>query len=248
MWLWFHKLSSPPVFYTLAGRFIPWLAIITAGLLAWGLYGGLILAPADYEQGEGFRIIYVHVPSAWLSLMAYSSMAVAAVISLVWRMKLAEVYIQSAAPLGAAFTFLALATGALWGQPMWGTCWVWDARLTSELILLFLYLGIIALGGAIEDPRASARACAILCIVGAVNIPIIHYSVEWWSTLHQPSLFKDPTQPSMHPDMLWPLLVCALGFSFFFATQVLVLMRQGILSRERYSRWVRQTLLPEGTA
>jgi heme exporter protein C len=246
MWIFikttFHRLGSPPTFYAFAGRLVPWLAAITLGLMAYGLYGGLALAPADYQQGEGFRIIYVHVPSAWMSLFVYVTMAVAGVVALIWRMKVAEVWINSAAPLGASFTFLALVTGSLWGKPMWGTYWVWDARLTSELVLLFLYLGIIALDAAIEDRRNAARACALLAIVGVVNIPIIHYSVEWWYTLHQGPIMANPANPTVHPDMLWPLLMMALAFNFLFFTLVLVRMRSALLDRERNSRWVEEVL------
>ncbi|MGH8454965.1 MAG: heme ABC transporter permease [Nevskiales bacterium] len=238
----FHQLGSPPTFYWLAGKLIPWLALVTAGLMSWGLYGGLALAPADYQQGEGFRIIYVHVPSAWLSLFVYVTMAVAGMVALIWRMKVAEVWITGSAPLGASFTFLALVTGSLWGKPMWGTYWVWDARLTSELVLLFLYFGIIALNAAIEDPRSAARACALLAIVGVINIPIIHYSVEWWYTLHQGPILADPAKPSVHPDMLWPLLLMTLAFNFFYFTLVLVRMRTELLERERSSRWVEDVL------
>lgn len=238
----FHRLGSPPTFYGFAGKLIPWLSVITLALMAYGLYGGLALAPADYQQGEGFRIIYVHVPSAWLSLFVYVTMAVAGVVALIWRMKVAEVWVTSSAPLGASFTFLALVTGSLWGKPMWGTYWVWDARLTSELVLLFLYLGIIALDAAIEDRRSAARACALLAIVGVVNIPIIHYSVEWWYTLHQGPIMANPAKPSVHPDMLWPLLMMAVAFNFFYFTLVLLRMRSALLDRERNSRWVEEVL------
>jgi heme exporter protein C len=238
----FHQLGSPPTFYGFAGRLIPWLALITAALMGWGLYGGLALAPADYQQGEGFRIIYVHVPSAWMSLFVYVTLAVAGVVALIWRMKVAEAWITSSAPLGASFTFLALVTGSLWGKPMWGTYWVWDARLTAELVLLFLYFGVIALNAAIEDPRSAARACALLAIVGVVNIPIIHYSVEWWYTLHQGSILANPAKPTVHPDMLWPLLWMALAFNFLFFTLVLLRMRTELLDRERGSRWVEDLL------
>lgn len=238
----FHKLGSPPTFYRFAGSLVPWLALMTTALMAYGLYGGLALAPADYQQGEGFRIIYVHVPSAWMSLFVYVTMAVAGVVALIWRMKVAEVWITSSAPLGASFTFLALVTGSLWGKPMWGTYWVWDARLTSELVLLFLYIGVIALNAAIEDRRTAARACALLAIVGVVNIPIIHYSVEWWYTLHQGPIMANPSKPSVHPDMLWPLLLMALAFNFLYFALVLVRMRSELLDRERNSRWVEEVL------
>ena len=238
----FHRLGSPPTFYAFAGRLLPWLAAITALLAATGLYGGLALAPADYQQGEGFRIIYVHVPSAWMSMFTYVAMAAAAVVALIWRMKVAEVFVSCAAPIGAAFTFLALVTGSLWGKPMWGSFWVWDARLTSELVLLFLYFGVIALDAAIEDRRSAARACALLAIVGVVNIPIIHYSVEWWYTLHQGPILANPSKPTVHPDMLRPLLLMALAYNFYFFTVLLLRMRSELLDRERYSRWVEEVL------
>ena len=240
-----HKMGSPQYFYNLAGRMIPWFGILTAILLVGGLIGGLILAPTDYQQGESYRIIFIHVPSAWMSLFVYMVMAGAGLISLVWRVKLAEVIAVSSAPIGASFTFLALVTGSLWGKPMWGTWWVWDARLTSELILLFLYLGVMALYSAIEDKRVAARAVAILALVGVVNIPIIHYSVEWWNTLHQPATITKFDKPSMHASMLVPLLVMALAFKLFYAAVVLMRARCEVLERERNSRWVQTLVEPE---
>ncbi|MAA76013.1 MAG: heme ABC transporter permease [Salinisphaeraceae bacterium] len=242
MYRWFHQLGSPPYFYRLARRLEPRLAIAALLLIAWGVYGGLVKAPPDYQQGEAFRIIYVHVPSAWLSLFVYTAMAVAGAVALVWRMKLAEVFVTAAAPLGAAFTFLALVTGSIWGKPMWGTWWVWDARLTSELILLFLYLGVIALNAAIEDRRSAARACALLALVGVINVPIVHYSVEWWNTLHQGPTITRFDRPAMAPEMLWPLLWCALGFNFLFFWLQLPRMRYELLQREARSRWVAREL------
>jgi heme exporter protein C len=243
-WTWFHKWGSPPHFYRLSGRLVPWLAVLCAVAIAWGLYGGLVLAPADYQQGDSFRIIYVHVPSAWMSLFIYVVMAVAGAISLIWRMKLADVVLISSAPIGASFTFLALATGSLWGKPMWGTWWVWDARLTSELILLFLYLGIIALNGAIEDRRAASKAVSILALVGVVNVPIIHYSVEWWNTLHQGPTVTKFDAPSIHIDMLIPLLVMAIGFKLFYIVVVLLRTRCELIERERNSAWVSEVVQP----
>ncbi len=207
-------------------------------LLAHGLYGSLITAPVDYQQGEGYRIIFVHVPTAWMSLFIYSAMAGAAVIALIWRMKLAEVFVAQAAPIGASFTALALVTGMLWGKPMWGTYWVWDARLTSELILLFLYLGVIALDQAIEERRLAARACSLLAVVGAINVPIVHYSVEWWNTLHQGPTISKFDKPSIDMAMLWPLLEMSLAMTLFFAATVLARMRVELLHRERHSKWV----------
>ncbi len=241
----FHRMASPVHFYRIAGKWIPWLGGITLLLILYGLYGGLILAPTDYQQGESYRIIYIHVPSAWMSMFIYVVMAVAGLISLVWRMKLAEVVAISSAPIGASFTFLALVTGSLWGKPMWGTWWVWDARLTSELILLFLYLGIIALYSAIEDKRVAARAVSILALVGVVNIPIIHYSVEWWNTLHQPATITKLDKPSIDVDMLIPLLIMALGFKLYYATVVLMRARCEVLERERNSRWVKELVEAE---
>jgi heme exporter protein C len=241
----FHRMASPVHFYRIAGKWIPWLGGITLLLILYGLYGGLIQAPTDYQQGESYRIIYIHVPSAWMSMFIYVVMAVAGLISLVWRMKLAEVVAISSAPIGASFTFLALATGSLWGKPMWGTWWVWDARLTSELILLFLYLGIIALYSAIEDKRVAARAVSILALVGVVNIPIIHYSVEWWNTLHQPATITKLDKPSIDVDMLIPLLIMALGFKLYYATVVLMRARCEVLERERNSRWVKELVETE---
>ncbi len=245
---WFHQWGSAPYFYGRASRWIPWLSLLALGTIAYGLVGGLVLAPVDYQQGQGYRIIFVHVPSAWMSMFIYTSMAFAAAIALIWRMKIAEVYISAAAPIGASFTFLALLTGSLWGKPMWGTYWVWDARLTSELILLFLYLGVIGLYSAIEDKRSAARAASVLALVGVVNIPIIHYSVEWWHTLHQGATITKFDKPSMDTAMLWPLLSMALGFTFYFGALVLVRMRVGLLQRERYSRWVSDMLNSGGSA
>jgi len=233
-----HQMASPQYFYRISGRMIPWFFWAFALLLVAGVYGGLILAPTDYQQGESYRIIYIHVPSAWMSMFIYVVMAVAGLISLVWRIKLAEVIVVSSAPIGASFTFLALVTGSLWGKPMWGTWWVWDARLTSELVLLFLYLGIISLYSAIEDKRVASRAVAILALVGVVNIPIIHYSVEWWNTLHQPATITKLDKPSIHPSMLIPLLLMALSFKLYYAAVVLMRARCEVLERERNSRWV----------
>jgi heme exporter protein C len=238
----FHKMASPPWFYRISGKLIPWVGAICAILLLYGLYGALVLAPADYQQGDSFRIIYIHVPAAWMSLFIYVLMAVCGVITLVWRMKMAEVVLITSAPIGAAFTFLALVTGSLWGKPMWGTWWVWDGRLTSELILLFLYLGVIALHNAIEDRQTAAKAVAILAIVGVVNVPIIHYSVEWWSTLHQGPTITKLDKPSIHIDMLIPLLVMALAFKLYYVVAMLMRARVELLERERNSKWAKEML------
>ena len=243
MWNWFHKLASPPHFYRIASALEPWLYGAALMLLLIGIYGGLFLAPPDYLQGEGFRIIYVHVPAAFLSMFAYVLMAVASGIGLIWRMKLAFCVAAAAAPVGAAFTFLALVTGAIWGQPMWGTWWEWDPRLTSELILLFLFPGYIFLLQALRDSRQADRASAILALVGVINIPIIHYSVEWWTSIHQgPSLAKMDT-PSIAGDMLWPLLVMIAAYQLLFFAILLTGTRSQVLEREKSARWVSDALL-----
>jgi heme exporter protein C len=240
MFLWFHKLGSPPHFYRIAGKWIPWLTWSCVLLLVAGLYGGLIEAPTDYQQGESYRIIFVHVPSAWMSLFVYMVMAVCGLVIIVWRMKLAEVVLISSAPIGASFTFLALVTGSLWGKPMWGTFWVWDARLTSELILLFLYLGVIGLYNAIDDKRVASRAVGILALVGVVNIPIIHYSVEWWHSLHQPASLTKFDKPSMPPSMYVPILLMALAFQIYYVLALFHKCRAELLVRERNSKWVEE--------
>ena len=242
MWTWFHKLASPPHFYRVAATLTPWFGWPALVLIVVALYGGLVLAPADYQQGDAFRIIYVHAPSAWMSLFVYVVMAVSAAIGLIWRMKLAHAVAASCAPVGASFTFAALATGALWGQPMWGTWWVWDARLTSELILLFLYLGYIALRASIEDLQRADRASAVLAIVGVINVPIIHYSVVWWNTLHQASTVTRMGAPTISTSMLVPLLMMILGFTLYFVAVLLVRVRGEVLRRERNALWIREAL------
>jgi len=240
LWRFLHKLASPKYFYDLSGKFIPWLAWLTGVSLLAGLYYGLVEAPPDYQQGESYRIMFVHVPAAWMSLFIYMLMAVWSGINLIWNIKLADVMAGSSATLGASFTFLALVTGSLWGKPMWGAWWVWDARLTSELILLFLYLGYIALVSAIEDRRTAARAGGVLILVGVVNIPIIHYSVEWWNTLHQGPTVTKMDKPSIHLSMLIPLLLMAVAFQLYYFTVVLMRARAEVLDRERRSAWVRE--------
>jgi heme exporter protein C len=241
-WVWFHKLGSPPHFYRIAGRMIPWFAWPALALGLYGLIGGLAIAPADYQQGEGYRILYVHAPAAWLSLMVYSVMAASAAVGLVWRMPVAHAIAASCAVIGASFTLLALATGSLWGRPMWGTYWEWDPRLTSELLLFFLYLGYIGLRNAIEDTARADRASAVLAIVGVVNVPIIHYSVVWWNSLHQVASVMKLGRPSMPASMLWPLLSMFLAATLFFGALVLVRSRGEVLRRERNARWLVDTL------
>jgi heme exporter protein C len=245
MWKFLHKLASPPYFYVIAKKIIPWLSIFALGLITYGTISGLFFTPPDYQQGDAFRIIYVHVPAAYLSILAYMIMAISAGIGLIWRIKLSHAITASAAPLGAWFTFLALATGSIWGKPMWGTWWEWgDPRLTSELIMLFLYFGYIALRSAIDDTMKADRASAVLILVGVINVPIIHFSVEWWSSLHQgPTLIRQDG-PAIDPTMLYPLLAMIIGFSLLFTALLLSRVRSEVLYRERRSRWVRNLLLP----
>ncbi len=226
-----RSLANPTRFLALAGAALPWLAGSAAVVLAVGLYIGWFLAPADYQQGETVRIMFLHVPAAWLALFFYLIMAVSALGTLVWRHPLADVAAKAAAPIGAAFTFICLVTGSLWGKPMWGTWWVWDARLTSVLILFFLYLGYLALVHAFDDPTRGARAGAILALVGVVNLPIIKFSVDWWNTLHQPASVLRMGGPSLDNAFLIPLLVMAFGFSLLFVTLHVAAMRNEILRR-----------------
>ncbi len=243
MWTFFHKLASPPHFYNIAAILVPWLMLPGLVLTAYGVYQGLFVAPMDYQQKDAFRIIYVHVPSAYLSLMAYLIMAVSAGIGLIWRIKLAHAVAAAAAPIGAGFTFLALATGSIWGRPMWGTWWEWgDPRLTSELVMLFLYFGYMALRAAIDDTSKADRASAVLALVGAVNVPIIHFSVEWWSSLHQGQTVM---KGAMDTEMLVPLLVCIVGFTLLFGAMLLRRVRTEVLYRERRTRWVRELILSD---
>jgi heme exporter protein C len=239
--VWFHRLGSPPYIYRLADRLRPWFGWLAILTIAGGAFWGLVFAPPDYLQGDAFRIIYVHVPSAYLSMMGYTMMAVAAAIGFVWRIKLAHAAAVSIAPIGASFTFLALVTGGIWGRPTWGTYWEWgDARLMFELILLFLYLGYLALRASFEDREKADRVSAILAVVGVVNVPIIHYSVQWWSTLHQGSTIAKLGSPSITMDMLAPLLVMIVGFTLCFGWLVLNRLQGEIVEREHDARWLRQ--------
>ncbi len=224
------------------GKLLPWFAIATAALLVSGIVWALAFAPSDYQQGNSFRIIYIHVPSAILAQSCYMLMAIAGAIGLIWKMKVADMVAKSSAPIGATMALLALVTGAIWGKPTWGSWWVWDARLTSMLILLFLYLGVIALNSAIESEATAAQATAVLALVGLVNIPIIKYSVEWWNTLHQPATFTLTERPAMPADMWVPLLVMVIGFYCFFAVSLMLRNRNEILHRERRARWVRELI------
>ncbi|MHB0776677.1 heme ABC transporter permease [Halomonas sp. WWR20] len=240
MWAFIHKLGSPKWFYAISGRWQPWFWAAAVILLTVGSVWSLAFAPADYQQGNSFRIIYVHVPAAILAQSCFILLAAAGIIHLVWKIKLADMVATVVAPFGAAMTFIALFSGAVWGVPTWGTWWVWDARLTSMLIQLFLYLGVIALRGAFASRDSGARAASILAIVGMVNIPIIKYSVEWWNTLHQPATFTLTQRPGMPSEMWLPLLIMVLGFYCFFVALLLMRTRNEILRRESRSRWVRE--------
>ncbi|HEX2447248.1 MAG TPA: heme ABC transporter permease [Methyloceanibacter sp.] len=225
------SLANPTRFLELAGRLIPWFAALTAILIGIGLYLAFFVAPPDYQQGETVRIMFVHVPAAWLAMSGYALIAVASLGTLIWRHPLADVAAKAAAPIGVTFTLIALVTGSLWGKPMWGTYWVWDARLTSMLVLFLLYLGLIALWQAIEEPGRAGRAAAILGLVGAINIPIIKFSVDWWNTLHQPASIVRVGGPTIDPSMLGALAVMTLAFTLLFVLLHLIAMRAEILRR-----------------
>jgi heme exporter protein C len=224
-------LANPTRFLAFSGRVLPWLSAATIALTAFGLYVAFFVAPPDYQQGDSVRIMFIHVPSAWLSMFGYAVMALAALGTLVWRHPLADVTQKAAAPIGAAFTFLALVTGSIWGKPMWGTWWVWDARLTSELVLLLVYLGLIALWQAVEDPGKAARAAAILTLVGTINLPIIKFSVDWWNTLHQPASVFRAGGPTIDAALLKPLFAMALAMTLLYVVLLLMAIRNEILRR-----------------
>ena len=227
-----HRLANPASFLKWSRRVLPWASVTTVILLAAGIYLSLFVAPPDYQQGETVRIMFVHVPSAWMALFTYAVMAGASAAGLIWKNPLSHLTAKAAAPIGASFTLLALVTGSLWGQPMWGTWWVWDARLTSVLILFFLYLGYIALWEAIDDYTRAAKSTAILALVGVVNIPIIKFSVDWWNTLHQPASVLRMDGPSIHPSLLVPLLVMGVAFTGYFVVVLLIRLEREILARQ----------------
>ncbi|WP_083704923.1 heme ABC transporter permease [Motiliproteus sp. MSK22-1] len=239
---WFYQLGSPRWFYDISSRLLPWFVIAAVVLLTVGMVWGLAFAPADYQQGNSFRIIYIHVPAAVLAQSCYILMAIAGAISLVWKMKVADMVAKSCAPIGATIAVLALVTGAIWGKPTWGAWWVWDARLTSMLILLFLYIGVYTLHTTIENDISAGQAGAVLSLVGLVNIPIIKYSVEWWNTLHQPATFTVLEKPSMPAEMWIPLAIMVLGFYCFFAVSLMLRTRVEILHREKRAGWVQQMI------
>ncbi len=226
-----QRFANPTVFRRLSSAILPWAGVATIGLFAVGLWLALITSPRDYQQSDTVRIMYVHVPAAWMAMFVYANLALASGIALVWRHPLAEIAARQMAPIGACFTALCLVTGSLWGKPMWGTWWVWDARLTSVLILFFFYLGYIALANAFDEETRGTRAAAILALVGVINLPIIKFSVEWWNTLHQPASVAKLGGPSIHPSMLAPLLVMAAAFTAYFVTVLLWRMDTALAER-----------------
>jgi heme exporter protein C len=238
MWKWLHPYAKTENAYQLCMRLLPWFAVSGGIVLLIGILWGLMFAPADYQQGDSFRIIYIHVPSAILSMGAYSAMAIAAFIGLVWQVRTSYMAMMALAPIGATITFIALFTGAAWGKPMWGTWWVWDARLTSELILLFLYLGVISLYKSFDDKKQAGKAAGVMALVGVVNLPIIHYSVEWWNTLHQGATITKFGKPSIAPEMLWPLLLSLLGLALVMGAIFLIRLQNEIIRRELNRPWV----------
>ena len=223
-----HRFANPNRFLRIGRAALPWSAGFSILCIGVGLYLALFVSPPDYQQQETVRIMYVHVPSAWVALFVYSSMAISSAMALIWKHPLADLIAKASAPVGAGFTLICLATGSLWGKPMWGTWWVWDARLTSVLILFFLYLGYIALNNAFDDPARGAKASAVLALVGAVNLPIIKFSVDWWNTLHQPASVTRLDAPAVHSSMLWPLLLMALGFTLLYVTILVLRVRSEI--------------------
>lgn len=235
-----QKILSPKTFYTLSTQLLPWITAAFLICFSYGLIAGLFFAPADYQQGDGFRIIYVHVPSAFLAMAIYLVMATSALLTLVFRIKLAAICMSCSAPIGASFTFLALVTGAIWGKPMWGTWWIWDARLTSMLILFFLYMGFISLQSVLSNQQSRERASAILALVGVINLPIIHYSVTWWNTLHQGPTLSRFAAPTIAPAMLYPLLSMIAAFLLFYGCILIHRMKSQILLREMKSQWVKE--------
>ncbi|KAA6209525.1 heme ABC transporter permease [Avibacterium paragallinarum] len=239
MWKWLHPYAKPETQYHLCGKFIPWFVLLSTLLIGTALVWGLAYAPADYQQGNSFRIMYIHVPAAIWSMSLYVSMAVAGVIGLVWQIRQTYLSIIAMAPIGTVFTFIALITGAIWGKPMWGTWWVWDARLTASLILFFLYLGVIALYSAFQDRTTGMKAAAILAIVGVINIPIIHFSVEWWNTLHQGASITKFEKPSIATPMLIPLILSIFGFMALSICLTLVRYRLALLNDEKKRPWVK---------
>ena len=246
MWSFFHKLGSPPWLYAISGTILRWLLPITLLMLIGGAIWGLLYTPPDFRQGNSYRIMYIHVPTAVVALAGYYVMAIAGAVSLIWRMKMADVAMRAAAPLGAMLTFLALVTGAIWGKPTWGTWWEWDARITSMLVLFFLYLGVMVLYDAYDNKEAAGRACAVLSLVGTVNIPIIYKSVDWWYSLHQPASIKFTGESTIDSSMLYPLLWMIIAFYALYTCCLLMNMRTELLRREARTGWVKRLVLDGG--
>lgn len=245
MWKWLHPYANPEKAYQFNQKLLPWFKYSAIILLSIGVVWALLFAPADYQQGDSFRIFYIHVPTAFLSTGIYAAMATAALSSLVWQVKLADASTAAMAPVGAVFTAIALFTGAAWGKPTWGTWWVWDARLTSELVLLFLYLGVIALHSAIEDKTLAGKAAGILALVGVVNLPIIKYSVEWWNTLHQGSTVSKLDTPAMSLEMYWPFIFCFFGLSLLAGWIICTRFGNEVLARNAIRPWVKALVAQE---
>jgi heme exporter protein C len=241
-WQWFHRLGSPRWFYEKTTGWLPWIAIVTFSLLIVGMVWGLAFAPMDAKQGNSYRIIYIHVPVAAFALSGYIVMAIAGAVGLIWRMKMAFIVMISICRIGAVLTFLALITGSIWGKPTWGTWWEWDARITSMLILFFLYMGMIALQQAFQNRDTADKACAILSLVGVINVFIVKYSVEWWNTLHQPATIKIVGESTIDPSMKYPLFLMFLAVAFFFTFVVLLYTRVEVLRRESRTQWVNDLL------
>lgn len=242
MFKWLHPLAKPETLYHFCGKLSPWLMASALFTLLLGNIWGLGFTPTDYQQGDSYRIIHIHVPSAIMSMGAYLAMAIAAFTALVWQIKTAQWAVLAIAPIGAVYTAIALLTGMAWGKPMWGAWWVWDARLTSELILLFLYFGVMALHGAFSDRQTGAKVASLLAVIGSINLPIIHFSVEWWNTLHQGATITKFAKPSIDPSMLWPLLISLLAFKLFMLWLTCVRLRTVILENEQHRPWVKQVV------
>jgi heme exporter protein C len=240
-----HRWANPTRFMRYSAVILPWSIWITVALLGVGLYLALFVAPADYQQGDSVRIMFVHVPAAWMALFVYTGMAISSAMALIWRHPLADIAAHASAPIGACFTLIALVTGSLWGKPMWGTWWVWDARLTSMLVLFFLYLGYMALADAFDDNAKGAKAAAILALVGFVNVPIIKFSVDWWNTLHQPASVIKMGGPSIHVSMLIPLVIMAVGFTTFYVAVLILRMRAAIVGAKL--RTLQMALIERGS-
>lgn len=246
MWQWLYKLGSPKSFYNMTGKFMPWLVSVTAFLLVVGMVWGLMFAPPDYQMGDNYRIIYIHVPTALLAMGCYTMMALMGAVLLIWKIKVADMVAKACAPIGASITAVALFTGAVWGIPTWGTWWIWDARLTSTLVMLFLYVGVIALRSAYDSESSGAKACAVLALVGAVNIPIIKYSVQWWNTLHQGASTLSATNTGSNPPEIWvPAFFMGFAMLGVFLIALIMRTRNEILYRERRSQWVRDLVQEE---